>query len=276
MGSHRRDCFSAVFGAPTTGPILPLPASAAMRFKLISCNVFQREASWCLARSPHVIDSEYTELGEHARSAGLRQLLQARIDATEASGKPYDAILLLFGLCGNATVGLQARRTPLVIPRAHDCCTILLGSRAKFTEHFGAAPSTPFSSAGYLERGSYFLRTADDGAPGVQIGDAYAALVEKYGEEDAKYIWAEMYKDHGDTKAVFIDLPQTSHLGYAEQFRAKAAAAGKEAVELPGDIRLIENLLLGQWDPKEYLVVPPAAAIEGVYDWEEVLRAKKA
>jgi len=246
-----------------------------MHLKLISCNVFQREASWCIAHSPHVIDPEFTELGEHARSAGLRQIIQERIDANEGSGKTYDAILLLFGLCGNATVGLQARKTQLVIPRAHDCCTILLGSRAKFTEHFGEAPSTPFSSVGYLERGDYFLRTNDEGVAGVQTGDAFANLVEKYGEEDARYIWAEMHPDHGDKRAVFIDLPETSHLGYAAKFQAKAAAAGKEAVELPGNIRLIANLLNGEWDPKEYLIVPPAGAIEGVYDWDEVIRVKK-
>jgi len=246
-----------------------------MHLKLISCNVFQREASWCRARSPHVIDAEYTELGEHARSAGLRSLIQSKIDATEASGKAYDAILILFGLCGNATVGLQARRTQLVMPRAHDCCTILLGSRAKFSEHFGAAPSTPFSSAGYIERGNYFLRTSDGSEPNVQAGDAFKALVEKYGEEDAKYIWAEMNPDHGNDKAVFIDLPQTSHLGYAEKFKAKATEAGKQAVQLPGDIRLIEGLIGGNWDAKEYLVVPPTSAVEGVYDWDEVVRAKK-
>jgi len=245
-----------------------------MLLKLISCNVFQREASWCIARSPHVIDTEYTELGEHVRSAGLRELIQAKIDQTEASGKTYDAILILFGLCGNATVGVKARRTRLVMPRAHDCCTILLGSREKFTEHFGDAPSTPFSSAGYIERGNYFLRTSDDGAPEVQVGDAYKALVDKYGPEDAKYIWDEMHPDHGNDKAVFIELPQTSHLGYAAQFEAKAKAAGKQSVQLAGNIRLIEGLINGAWDPKEYLEVPPAAAIEGVYDWSEVVRAK--
>jgi len=246
-----------------------------MHLKLISCNVFQRESSWCIARSPHIIDAEYTELGEHARSNGLRHLIQSKIDATEASGKNYDAILILFGLCGNATVGLQARKTQLVMPRAHDCCTILLGSRAKFTEHFGDAPSTAFSSAGYLERGEYFLRTNDDGAAMVTTGDAMKELIAKYGEEDAKYIWAEMHPPLNNDKAVFIDLPQTSHLGYAEQFQAKAEAAGKRAVKLPGDIRLIESLIAGKWDPKEYLVVPPAAAVEGVYDWDEVVRAKK-
>jgi hypothetical protein len=245
-----------------------------MLLKLISCNVFQREASLCIGRSPHIIDPEYTELGEHARSAGLRQLLQARIDATEASGKAYDAILVLFGLCGNATVGLQARKTRLVIPRAHDCCTILLGSRARFVEHFGKDPSTPFSSSGYLERGDYFLRTSDDGSTGVQFGDAYQALVDKFGAEDAKFIWAEMHPAHEDDKAVFIDLPETRHLGYAETFKAKAEAAGKQSVRLDGDIRLIENLLLGKWDESEYLIVPPGSAIEGVYDWEQVIRAK--
>lgn len=245
-----------------------------MHLKLISCNVFQREVSWCLARSPHVIDAEFTELGEHARSTSLRQLIQSRINATEDSGKKYDAILLLYGLCGNATVGLQARLTPLIIPRAHDCCTILLGSRAKFTEHFGAAPSTPFSSAGYIERGEYFLRTSDGGETNVERGDAYQALVEKYGEEDAKYVWQEMHPDHDEQKAVFIDLPETSHLGYAAQFEAKAAAAGKQAVQLPGNIRLIANLLNGEWNPQEYLRVPPAGITEGVYDWDEVIRAK--
>ncbi len=246
-----------------------------MLLKLISCNVFQREASLCLARSPHVIDPEYTELGEHVRSAGLRQIIQDKIDATEATGKNYDAILLLFGLCGNATVGLQAKRIPLVIPRAHDCCTILLGSRSKFVEHFGQAPSTPFSSIGYLERGEYFLRTGDDGNSMVQTGDAFKEMVEKYGEEDAKYIWAEMHPSHGNDKAVFIDLPETSHLGYAEKFKAKAEEAGKESVRLEGSIRLIDNLLQGHWDEKEYLVVPPASTIEGVYDWDQVVRAKK-
>jgi hypothetical protein len=246
-----------------------------MRLKLISCNVFQREASWCIARSPHVIDAEYTELGEHARSAGLRQLIQSKIDAVEVAGKSYDAILLLFGLCGNATAGLQARKTRLVIPRAHDCCTILLGSRARYAEHFGQNPSTPFSSAGYLERGEYFLRTSGDGESEVKAGDAYQELVAKFGEDDARYIWAEMHPDHGDNKAVFIDLPQTSHLGYAEKFAAKAAQAGKTSTCLQGDIRLIDRLLQGDWPEQEYLVVPPGGTIEGVYDRDQVMRAKQ-
>lgn len=243
--------------------------------KLISCNVFMREACWCIASSPHVIDPEFTELGEHSRTQALREIIQARIDAAENCGKQYEAILLLFGLCGNSVVGVQARKTQLIIPRAHDCCTILLGSRQRFVENFAQAPSTPFSSAGYFERGEYFLRTSDDGSVSVETGDGFKAMVEQYGEEDAKYIWEQMHPEHdANRRAVFVELPQTRHLGHASRFQAKALEAGKEYVHLDGDIRLIQNLIHGQWDAQEYLVVPPGKTIEGVYDYEQVVRAR--
>ena len=246
-----------------------------MRLKLISCNVFQREASLCLADSPHIVDVEFTELGEHAHSATLQQKIQTKIDATDAGTQKYDAILLLFGLCGNATAGLCARQTPLVIPRAHDCCTILLGSKAQFEKYFKDAPSTPFSSAGYLERGQYFLRVAD-GTATVNYGDSYTELVAKYGEEDAKYVWESMHPpalEQATSKAVFIDIPETTARDVVTQFQEKAAAAGKECVQITGSLRLIRNLLHGEWAPADFLVVPPGHKTTGVYDWDEVIRA---
>jgi hypothetical protein len=248
-----------------------------MLFKLIACNVFQREACIAIAGSPHVVDVEFTELGEHARSDRLRGLLQQRIDAAEASGKAYDAILLLFGVCGNATVGLTARRTRIILPRAHDCCTILLGSRKQFEANFKDAPSTPFSSVGYMERGSYFLRTSDDGDAAVILGDQFRQLVEQYGEEDARYIWEQMHPAlPGDDKAVFIDIPETAHLGHKQQFEAKAAAAGKRTVHLSGDLRLIRALLSGDWSEEEFLTVRPGETIAGVYDFDRIVTARKA
>jgi hypothetical protein len=247
-----------------------------MLLKLIACNVFQREVCWCLSQSPHVIDVEFTEVGQHVRSEALRALIQTAIDAAETGGKAYDAILLLFGLCGNTTIGLHARKTRLVIPRAHDCATILLGSRAQFEKHFKDAPSTPFSSAGYFERGEFFLRVAD-GISTVQYGNSYAALVDHYGEEKARYVWEALHPPalQSETdRAVFIELPQTAALGHAAKFREKAEAEGKQYTCLQGDIRLIRNLLFGQWDTEEYLIVPPGHKTLGVYDWSEIIRAE--
>ena len=248
-----------------------------MKLKLIACNVFMREACHCIARSPHIIDVEFTELGDHVRPETLRAGLQARVDAAEASAKDYDAILLLFGICGNSTIGLTARKTRVVIPRAHDCCSILLGSKERFREHFADNPSMPFSSAGYIERGEYYLRV-EEGENRVHYGDAYAEYVKQYGEENAKFIWESMHPEHPElgNKAVFIDLPETAALGYADRFREKAEADGKQVVRLEGSLRIIHDLIFGQWDPETFLTLNPGQKAAGVYDWAEIVRAETA
>lgn len=245
-----------------------------MIVKLIACNVFTRELCLAVAESPHVVDMEFTELGEHVHPDTLRASLQARIDAAGRLGKRFDAILLGFGVCGNATIGLQAREIPLVLPRAHDCCTVLLGSRQRFQEHFKDNPSTPFSSAGYMERGEYFLRKVD-GSEQVLYGDVYKTYVEQYGEENARFIMESMHpKAEGmDSRAVFIDVPELRPLGYEARFRQKAETEGLRVDTLPGDLALLRKLVAGTWTPGEFLVVQPGQSIKGVYDWDEIVRA---
>ena len=249
----------------------------SMILKLISCNVFWREACLSIAESPHMIDADFTEVGEHIHPDILRSKIQEKIDEAAASPRNYDAILLLYGLCGNAGVGLFARSSKLVIPRAHDCCTILLGSKERFRDLFQDSPSTPFSSVGYMERGNYFMRV-EEGESTILYGDEYASYVEQYGEENARYIWDSMHpKPAGDQdkRAVFIDFPETAHLGYAEKFREKAVAEGRDYVRVEGSLRLIHGLLSGNWDMEDFLVVEPGCKTTGVYDWNEIVRAAK-
>ena len=244
-----------------------------MLLKLISCEVFFREISLFAAATPHTVDLELTEKGMHDRSDLLRQSIQSRIDAVEESGRAYDAVLLGFGLCGNALNGVRARGIPLVIPRAHDCCTIFLGSRTIFEERFKDAPSTPFSSAGYMERGGKFMREADgELIPGVS--GSLEELIARYGEENGRYIHETLRAGSpgaGDT-LYFIEVPELSHLGFAEKCRIQAGQAGMKMEILPGDSRLLRMLLDGEWDPREFLIVPPGRLIRGVYDWDEIMR----
>ena len=55
-------------------------------------------------------------------------------------------------MCGTATVGLTARHAPLVLPRAHDCITLYLGSRQRYNEEFMRHPGTYWYSVDYMER----------------------------------------------------------------------------------------------------------------------------
>ncbi len=247
-----------------------------MRYKLISCEVFFREICLAAARSPHIIDVEFTDKGAHDRSEILRELLQQKIDLADAT-KKYDAILLGFGLCGNSTLHLQARSVPLVIPRAHDCCTLFLGSRQRFQHYFKDNPSMPFSAAGYMERGDSYVH--EDGYRLMMGADhSLMDLVEKYGEENARYIWESLHPDsaaYDHHKVVYIEIPETSGLGYAQICREKAVADGKEFVLLTGDMRLLEMLTQGHWPEDEFLIIQPGEKIKAVYDWDRILSTEK-
>lgn len=246
-----------------------------MRLRLIACNVFQREVCHCLVRTPHVVDLSFVELGEHIRPDTLREILQREIDATAAGAVRHDAVLLLFGLCGNAAVGLAARNVPLILPRAHDCATLLLGSRAAFREHFGDHPSRPFGSVGYCERGNdYMLRRP--GAEGPRDSAEYADYVARFGEEDARYIWETMHPEQAgeERTACYIRVPETDLGGHATRFRERAAAEGVNCIELTGSLRLIAAMIAGEWSEADFLRVAPGQVTRGVYDWDVVVRAE--
>jgi hypothetical protein len=252
-----------------------------MVLKLIACEVFYREVCLCVASSPHRVDSEFTEKNAHEKSDFLRCQIQAKIDAAEAGGIAYDAILLGFGLCGNGVLGIGAKKTRLVLPRAHDCCTIFLGSRKAFQEHFSGNPSLPFSSVGYMERGTSWIHDASTiSVPG--LDRSYEEYAREYGEENAQYIIETLTASNKtalsgrlDNRAVFVEVPELAHLGFAARARAEAERDGKRFVLLPGDIRLIRGLVEGGWSDEEYLVVPPGRRIAGVYDWDRVVKVEE-
>jgi len=245
-----------------------------MYTKLIACDVLTREVSYCIARTPHTVDVEFTEKGQHEDSDRLRLLLQEKIDRSAGNGTPYDAILLAYGLCGNATVKLEARNTRLVLPRAHDCCTIYLGSRQRFKELFSDNPSRPFSSAGYMERGDSYLHDGDTGRL-LGLDRSYEDFVAQYGEENARYIMETLTLSrdaHTDDRVIYIDVPETSREEYASLCRENAEKEGRQFLRVEGDIRLIQQLVEGSWSPEEFLIVEPGQKTRAVYDWEEIIR----
>ena len=129
-----------------------------MRLKLISCKVFFRAISYICSQTENIVDITWIRQGEHNVPEGLHALLQKEIDLIEsgedihsnkmnALGEHYDgiigdfdAILLGYGLCSNAVAGLVAKKHRIVIPRAHDCITLFLGSREAYSRYFHEIP----------------------------------------------------------------------------------------------------------------------------------------
>ncbi len=244
----------------------------AERYKLIACRVFARSLERIIAASSRDIDLVLLPQEAHRESTELRRVVGEAMAEAEAAGE-YDAILLAYGLCGNGVSGLGADKSPLVIPRAHDCCTLFLGSRGRFAEHFRDNPSRPFSSPGYLAEGdnSFHESTVEE-----FLGDgrSWEDLVAEYGEENARYVRETLgASTPGRDRVVYIRDPEENPPELEEKVRRDAEAEGLAFLPLEGSDRLLEKLVNGPWD-EEFLVASPGETIRPVYDWEEILRAE--
>lgn len=245
----------------------------AMRLKLIACDVLMRELCLLIAKSPHIFDVDFTEKNSHNYPDNLRESIQDKID--HCVGKNYDAVLLGYGLCGNSTTALESRDTRIVIPRAHDCCTLFLGSKEEFERHFKDNPSQPFSSPGYIERSDSpfhdaLLRGDMESDP------VYLGYVAKWGEENAKYIYETMYGTKTkNKKLIYIEIPETRNPDYSKLCRKRAEESGMEWVPLVGSLELLRSLLDGNWEEESFLILNPGQRSRGAYDWEEIIRAEE-
>ena len=196
---------------------------------------------------------EFLPKGLHDQGGGvMRERLQAAIDATDP-GK-HDAVALAYGLCNNGLVGLEARTLPLVLLRAHDCITAFLGCRARYARYFEERPGTYFETTGWLERGvdggPYGLPSQTGG-----LGFDLAALTEKYGEDNARYILETMTRHY--RRLAFIRMGVEPDGSFEERTRELAAERGWEFEALDGDLGLLRRLVDGPWDPADFLVLQP-------------------
>src|SRR6266540_6667413 len=98
---------------------------------LVACRVLESEIGALLHDATHIVHREFFAIGLHDRPALLHAELAAAIARAEAVPE-VDVVVLVYGLCGLALVGLGPRRRPLIVPRAHDCLTLFLGSKERY------------------------------------------------------------------------------------------------------------------------------------------------
>ncbi|MCX5641828.1 MAG: DUF1638 domain-containing protein [Candidatus Omnitrophica bacterium] len=123
------------------------------RVGLIACEIFFREIAYYAARGPQVIDAVFLPKGLHDLGGDkMRETIQAEIDKMQERG--YSRIILGYALCNNGITGLTGRRISLVVPRAHDCIAVFMGSRKRYQDYFFANTGTYFHTPGWLERGT--------------------------------------------------------------------------------------------------------------------------
>ena len=176
------------------------------RYLCIACEVLARPLYQIAATSPNTIDIQLVKRSLHDEPNKMRAKLQKKIDLME--NRNYEAVLLGYGLCGNGTVGLQARGLPLVIPRVHDCIALLLGDPKRYMDEFEKNPGTYWYSQDFAERADHSGKFSSQGPISDEaLAKQYDAFLIQYGKENADYLietlgaWQKRY-----TRAAFIDV----------------------------------------------------------------------
>jgi hypothetical protein len=243
-----------------------------MRLKLVACEIMYRELCTAVARSVNVVDVEFLPKGLHdIGQAGMSSRLAEVLKEIDES--KYEAILLGYGLCSNGLVGLKAQSVPLVVPRAHDCITLFLGSKERYLDYFQKHPGVYFKTSGWIERGVGLLQAGQETTqPQSALAQSYDDLVARYGEDNAKFLYEELCNMRHYAGLTYIEMGIERDDRFQRQSEAEAALRGWKFEKLQGDMQLLQELLDGPWDEDRYLVVPPGRQIAPSFD-DRVIKA---
>jgi len=244
-----------------------------MRLLCLSCEAFARPVYHFAAESPHMVDIKLLRIGLHNTPAVLRTSLQNEIDAADSSC--YDAVIMIYGLCGRSLDGLLARDIPVIVPRAHDCITLFLGSRARYQQEQETCPGTYWYTSDYIERRDNENEILALGA-GIEddLQAVYAGYVEKFGKDNADYLmevmgaWQKHYQ-----RAVYLNLGLPQGEAAQELAKAQAEKRGWRYEELAGDLALLRRLVNGDWN-EDFLSLNPGERLAMAVD-DGVIRAIK-
>jgi len=237
-----------------------------MRLRLIGCEVLYRELCSAVARSPHQVDIGFLPKGLHdIGSSSMAARLQTEVDAVDP--QRYEAVLLGYALCGNGVVGLAARSVPLVLPRAHDCITLFLGSKERYLEYFNRCSGVYFKTSGWIERGGGVDEISQTTLRQQGFALTHAEMVAKYGEENAAFLEQELTRYQTRyTQFTFIEMGVEPDNSFERCTMEEAARRGWRYEKVKGSMTLIEALVNGDWDPDRFLVVRPGHRIVARYD----------
>lgn len=205
------------------------------RRRVIACATVIEEM---LPLLPADVPHEVLDFGLHLTPEKLKAALQTRIDEASAG---CDVLLLGYGLCSMAVVGLQARSAHIIIPRTDDCIAIFLGSCAAYKEQAKKEPGTYYLTKGWIEVGDTPFQE-------------HKLLVEKFGEARAKRMTQLMLKNY--KRLAFINTGQYEIERFCDYARQTAAAFDLRFEEIEGSPSLVKKMVFGPWDD-EFIVLEP-------------------
>lgn len=213
-----------------------------MKQVLLACSTMKEEIEWVLKHKTCIFDRIlWVRSGMHNVTDNLRAELISKLSEIEGA----DRVILGFGACGNALIGITAGDFELIIPKVDDCISIMLGSYERKQE-IRECGETYFLTRGWLDGES-------------NIYKEYLFSVEKYGKEMADMVYRDIlgaYVNLGviDTEAYDYEL-------FVKESEVIAQDLQLKELRIKGDLSYLERLLCGPWDCDRFIHISPHQTI---------------
>lgn len=209
------------------------------RCKLIACAAVIEEM---LPFIPSRMSYEVLDFGLHTNPKSLKRALQ---NAINSSATDIETILLGYGLCSQAVVGLKSGSRTLIMPRVDDCIAIFLGSAAEYQKQYCSVPGTYYLTKGWIEFGDTPF-------------SEYDILVKRHGKQIAQRIINQLLKNY--TRVAFIDTGNNKLEYYREYARSMAERFNLDYEEIQGCDTMIKKMFCGPWND-EFVIIPPGKTV---------------
>ena len=219
---------------------------------VLACAVIEEELSELARGQQHLVRLDFIEQGLHNEPARLRERVQEAVTRAERE-TACERVVLGYGLCSRGTEGIRTRRARLVVPRAHDCITLLLGSRERYAREIARDPGTYWHSPGWNR-----CHTPPGPERYEKLREQYRAA---YGEDNAEFLLEhEMQWMRSYDRAAWVDVGVAARDEDIEATRCNACWLGWRFERLRGDPELMRRLVQGPWSDDAFLTLEPGEA----------------
>lgn len=207
---------------------------------VVACQAVARELT--CASAGLTVEVVYLDQGLHLAPERTPAIIQAQVDAAG-----HKVVGLAYGLCARALLGVKAGPGGLIVPRVHDCIALLMGGQGVFHRRHEARPGTYYLTPGWLEA---------EKDPLTLMNREYT---DRLGQEDAQWAMREELKNY--THFCFLNTSPEEAPRVRERTRRNASFFGKQYLEVPGDLRLLRQLLRGPYEQKDFIVLAPGEKV---------------
>lgn len=166
------------------------------------------------------VDSKYHNMPEK-----LNLKLQEIID----ENKEYETITLLYGQCGNATLGLKSDYSKLILPKVSDCVSLYLGGDEK-RKKLKKSERTYFFTKKYMENDN-------------SLYNEIIKMKEKHGDKKTIKMYRMMMDNYEYIRIINTKAYDVEDIMEKVKYLCNDLDLSYEIID--GDLSIMENVLLG-------------------------------